>query len=167
MSLLSAFAVLIHRYSGQDDVLVGSPIANRKEAQLEPLIGFFVNLLALRVRVKSGLSFQQLLSNVRETTLNAYRYQDVPFERLVQELSPKRRLNSTPLFQTVFILQSIPPGLPRLKGLEITRCAAEERHVRFDLELHATERDGRLDFLWLYNRDCLMTGALNRWRGTI
>jgi hypothetical protein len=88
MTLLAGFAVLIQRYSGQDDVVVGSPIANRQEAQLEEMIGFFVNALVMRVRVQPEMSLREMLAEVRKTALEAYRHQEVPFERLVEELSP-------------------------------------------------------------------------------
>src|SRR5690606_8070338 len=106
MTLLSAFALLLHRYTGQSDVVIGSPIANRRHAALEPLIGFFVNALVLRVQVAATHTFRQLLAQVRSTTLDAYLHQDVPFERLVEELSPDRSLDRNPLFQVVFALHN-------------------------------------------------------------
>ena len=159
MTLLSAFALLLERYSGQEDIVVGSPIANRQETQLEQLIGFFVNSLVMRVRVRPELSFRELLGAVRATTLDAYLHQDIPFERLVEDLSPERNLNSTPLFQVVFALQNAPAGPQLLKGLEITPLIGDELRVRFDLELHALERGGQLELFWLYNRD-----LFERWR---
>jgi hypothetical protein len=159
MTLLSAFAVLLQRYSGQDDIVVGSPIANRQEAQLERLIGFFVNSLVMRVRVRLGASFRELLSAVRRTALDAYLHQDVPFERLVEELSPGRSLSHTPVFQVVFALQNAPMGRDQLKGLEIAPVAGEELRVRFDLEVHAFQRDGGVELVWVYNRD-----LFDRWR---
>ena len=160
MTLLSAFALLLERYSGQEDIVVGSPIANRQETQLEQLIGFFVNSLVMRVRVRPELSFRELLGAVRATTLDAYLHQDIPFERVVEELSPQRNLNSTPLFQVVFALQNAPVGPQLLKGFEITPLIGDELRVRFDLELHAFERDdGQLELFWLYNRD-----LFERWR---
>ena len=94
MTMLAGFAVLLSRYSGQEDIVVGSPIANRQEAQLEEMIGFFVNTLVMRVKVEREKSFRELLGEVRRTALEAYRYQDVPFERLVEELAPERSLNT-------------------------------------------------------------------------
>ena len=91
MTLLAAYGVLLARYSGQDDIVVGSPIANRQDAQLEPLIGFFVNTLVMRLRLRPGLSFAALLADVRRTALEAYQHQDVPFERVVKALAPHRR----------------------------------------------------------------------------
>src|SRR5262249_43550961 len=116
MTLLSGFAVLLGRYSGQDDITVGSPIANRQEAQLEDLIGFFVNSLVMRVRLNGEESFSELLTEVRRTTLEAYQHQDIPFERLVEELQPERSLNTTPIFQVMFALQNAPMGVEKLKG---------------------------------------------------
>jgi acyl carrier protein len=155
MTLLAGFAVLMQRYSGQEDIVVGSPIANRQDERLEEMIGFFVNALVMRVRMKPGMSFRELLVEVRQTALEAYRHQDVPFERLVEELAPQRSLNKTPVFQVMFALQNAPWGLQEMKGLEIepTEIARKDLRVRFDLEVHAFEREGRIGLYWLYNRD--------------
>ena len=133
MTLLAAFAVLLARYSGQDDIVVGSPIANRQDAQLEELIGFFVNSLVMRVRVKPEASFTEVLAAVRRTTLEAYQHQDIPFERLVEALSPARSLSHPPVFQVVFALQNAPIGTQQLKGLEITPVEPGEVRVHVDL----------------------------------
>jgi amino acid adenylation domain-containing protein len=152
MTLLSAFAVLLGRYSGQDDIVVGSPIANRREAQLEDLVGFFVNSLVMRVRLNPQQSFHDLLADVRKTALEAYQHQDVPFERLVEVLSPERSLNKTPIFQVVFALQNAPMGSQQLSGLEVERIAGDELLVRFDLELHVFEFENEIGFYWLFNK---------------
>lgn len=152
MTLLSAFEVLLSRYSGQDDIVVGSPIANRRDARLEELVGFFVNSLVMRVRVNPQQSFIDLLSSVRKTALDAYQHQDVPFERLVEALAPERSLNKTPIFQVVFALQNAPMGSQQLPGLEIERIAGDELLVRFDLELHVFEFENEIGFYWLYNQ---------------
>ena len=160
MTLLAGFALLLHRYSGQEDIVVGSPIANRQEAQLEQLIGFFVNMLVLRVRIGPRMSFRELLAAVRRTTLDAYQHQDIPFERLVEELQPSRSLARHPLFQVTFALQNAPMGGQRLKGLEIAPLVGEELRVRFDLEVHAFERaGGGIELLWIYKRE-----LFERWR---
>src|SRR5262245_56510717 len=159
MTLLAAFGVLLARYCNQDEILVGSPIANRQETQLEELIGFFVNSLVMRLRLNPRLSFAQLLAQVRQTALEAYEHQNLPFERLVEELSPQRSLNTTPLFQVVFALQNAPQVAQAIEGLEIEPLAGDELRVRCDLELHARERDGELTLSWLYNRD-----LFDRWR---
>jgi len=155
MSLLSGLALLLQRYSNQHDIVVGSPIANRQEAALEQLIGFFVNSLVMRVRVEPEQSFSSLLAAVRKTTLDAYAHQDLPFERLVEELSPQRSLSTTPLFQVMFAVQNAPMGKQKLKDLEVEakRIRNEALRTRFDLELHAWELETGLDLLWVYNRD--------------
>src|SRR6478672_2780412 len=159
MTLLAVFGMLLSRYSGQDDIVVGSPIANRQEEQLEALIGFFVNSLVMRVRLRREMSFGELLSEVRQTALAAYEHQDVPFERLVEELSPERSLNTTPLFQVMFALQNAPLDKQQLKHLEVNPIRGGELRVRFDLEVHAFERAGEITLHWVYNRD-----LFDRWR---
>jgi amino acid adenylation domain-containing protein/non-ribosomal peptide synthase protein (TIGR01720 family) len=159
MTLLSAFGVLLGRYSGQEEIVVGSPIANRQEAELEEMIGFFVNTLVMRMRVKGNLSYRELLEDVRRAALEAYERQDVPFERLVEELSPQRSLNRTPVFQVVFALQNAPWTPQRLKGLEVEIVRREGLKVRYDLEAHVHERESEIAFYWLYNRD-----LFERWR---
>lgn len=159
MTLLSAFAVLMHRYSGQGDIVVGSPIANRQNERLEGLIGFFANTLIMRVGVDPNASFGELLERVREMSLDAYRHQHVPFERLMEELPLHRSLNRTPIFQVIFALQNASSGTQELKGLEIEPLGKEDWRVRFDLEVHALERNGQLDIVWLYNLD-----LFDRWR---
>ncbi|HEX6642970.1 MAG TPA: amino acid adenylation domain-containing protein, partial [Thermoanaerobaculia bacterium] len=151
MTLLAAFALLLDRYGAEEDVVIGTPIAGRQETQLEQLIGFFVNSLVMRVRVQPAMTFRALLERVRQLTLDAYRHQDVPFERLVEELSPGRSLNTAPLFQTMFALQNAPVEPLRLRGLEVEPLPMDEMRVRLDLELHAVERDSGLDLTWLYN----------------
>src|SRR5439155_9253489 len=99
MTLLAAFNILLGRYSGQDDIVVGTPIAGRNRSELEGLIGFFANTLPLRIDLSGNPTFRDLLRHVRETALDAYAHQDVPFDRLVEELRPERSLSHTPLFQ--------------------------------------------------------------------
>src|ERR1041384_6162705 len=120
MTLLAAFGVLLWRYSGEEDIVVGTPIANRQDAKLEGLIGFFVNALVMRMRVSGEKSFEELLREVKKTTLEAYQHQDVPFEKLVEELAPVRSMNTTPLFQVTFALQNV-----ALESQEMTDLDAE------------------------------------------
>src|SRR5579864_2257578 len=153
MTLLSAFAVLLHRYTGEQDIVIGSPIANRQEAALEHLIGFFVNSIVIRMQVAPKATFQQILAKVRAVTLEGYTHQDLPFERLVAELSPQRSLNITPVYQIAFALQNAPLEAQLLKGLVIEPVRSDELRVRFDLELHVLEHEHTLEFWWIYNRD--------------
>src|SRR5262245_38545330 len=142
MALLAAFGALLGRYSGQDDIVVGSPIANRQEALLEELIGFFVNSLVMRMKARPEMRFEELLGEVRRTALEAYQHQDVPFERLVEELSPQRSLNTTPLFQVLFALQNAPRMTKQAKGMELEPIVGDELPVRFDMEVNAWEMEG-------------------------
>jgi acyl carrier protein len=139
MVLLTGWAITLSRLSGQDDIVIGSPIAGRQRLEVEPLIGFFVNTLALRVRLENAPSVEALLQQVRETTLSAYAHQDVPFEQVVEVLQPRRSLSHSPLFQVAFTLQNTPaPVLEAsdliLEGLELPHTAAQ-----FDLSLSVQE----------------------------
>jgi amino acid adenylation domain-containing protein len=144
MTLLAAFQVLLHRHSGQEDVVVGSPIANRNRAEIEGLIGFFVNTLVLRVDLSGKPTFKQLLQRVRDVCLGAYARQDLPFEKLVQELQPERDLSHNPLFQVMFVLQNAPRHVPKLSELTVGRMDVDTSISNFDLTLGLAERDGKL-----------------------
>ncbi|MCP3105513.1 amino acid adenylation domain-containing protein, partial [Myxococcus sp. K15C18031901] len=140
MLLLAAFQLLLARYSGQEDIVVGSPIAGRRQAEVEGLIGFFVNTLVLRTQVEGEKSFKALLAQVKETTLGAYEHQDVPFEKLVEELQPARDLSRTPLFQALFVLQNTPMQEVRLPGLTLHPLEAHGGEAaKFDLNLNLSE----------------------------
>ncbi|HET7460819.1 MAG TPA: amino acid adenylation domain-containing protein [Longimicrobium sp.] len=146
MVLLAAFDAVVHRWSGAEDIVVGTPIANRTRPELEGLIGFFDNTLALRTDLSGDPTFAALLRLVRETTLEAYAHQDVPFEKLVDELKAERSLSHAPLFQVMFTLQNTPTGGgAELGGLEIRGRAADTGTSRFDLTLILSETgDGAL-----------------------
>ena len=162
MTLLAAFGGLLSRYSGQDDIVVGSPIANRQDIQLEGLIGFFVNSLAMRMRVTEGITFRELLAQVRETVFDAYEHQDVPFEQIVKELSPRRNLNQTPVYQVMFGLQNVPPIATELNGVEVEPIEDTEVPVHFDLTVDATERDGEIWIAWSGRRDLFDRWSIER-----
>ena len=152
MTMLAAFDVLLWRYSGQADVVVGTPIAGRNVSQLEGLIGYFANTLPLRANLADNPRFTDLLQRVRESALEAYAHQDVPFDKLVEELRPERSLSHTPLFQVIFAFENTPqacdfPGL-NLKWLEVDRGTA-----RGDLSLFATDKGAELNCLWEYSTD--------------
>ena len=144
MTLLAAFQVLLSRYSRQNDIAVGSPIAGRTRTEIEPLIGFFVNTLVLRADLSGRPSFAELLRRVRETALSAYAHQDVPFEKLVEELQPERDLTRNPLFQTMFMLQNTPALELELPGLKLSAMESVIKNVHFELLLSATEEKGRI-----------------------
>lgn len=148
MTMLAAFQVLLSRYTGQEDIIVGSAIANRNRAELEPLIGFFVNSLVLRTDLSANPTFRELLGRVREKTIEAYDRQDLPFEKLVEELQAERDLSRNPLFQVVFALQNAPMQPLELPGITINPLQFEVTTTRFDLELHLWEQGFGLSGLW-------------------
>jgi amino acid adenylation domain-containing protein/non-ribosomal peptide synthase protein (TIGR01720 family) len=144
MTLLAAFFVLLHRHTGERDLVVGAPIAGRTRAELEPLVGFFTNTLVLRAQIDDDAAFSALLREVRETCLGAYAHQDVPFERLVQEIDPDRDPGRTPLFQVTFTLQNAPGDPIALPGLAVRGLGGERTTAKFDLSLALAERGGAL-----------------------
>jgi len=140
MTLLAAFQILLYRYTQQEDIAVGSPIANRNRSEIEGLIGFFVNSLVLRTDLSGNPSFREVLSRVKEVALGAYAHQDLPFEKLVEELHPERNLNQNPLFQVVFALQNAPMSALELPGLMLSPLEFNSETTRFDLEFHLWDR---------------------------
>jgi uncharacterized protein YneF (UPF0154 family) len=120
MTLLAAYDTLLYRYTGQSDILVGSPIANRDRSEIERLIGFFVNTLVMRTNLAGNPRFSELLTRVREMSLGAYAHQHLPFEMLVEALQPERDLSHTPLFQVMFNLQNAPVSDLELNGLTVS-----------------------------------------------
>ncbi|HYU36097.1 MAG TPA: amino acid adenylation domain-containing protein [Thermoanaerobaculia bacterium] len=148
MALLAAWAVLLGRHAGQDDVLTGSPIAGRNRREIEDLIGFFVNTLVLRSDLSANPSFSGFLDQMRSAALDAYAHQDLPFERLVEELVAERDLAYSPLFQVLFVLQNAPAGAFQLPGLVLAPVEVESRAAKLDLSLSLTETpDGISGFL--------------------
>ena len=158
MTLLAAYQVLLARYTGQTDIVVGSPIANRTRHELEGLIGFFVNSLVLRVDLGDDPRFAALVGRVRQTTLEAYAHQEVPFEKLVEELEPERQLNQNPLFQVMFAVQNAPTAELTLPGLRLTPGGDEVTRTRFDLEWHVWTAAAELQLVVFYNT-ALFNGA--------
>jgi amino acid adenylation domain-containing protein len=153
MALLAGFQALLARATGSEDLPVGTPIANRNRAETEGLIGFFVNTLVLRGDLSNDPSFRELLARSREATLGAYTHQDVPFEKLVEELRPERDLSHSPLFQVMVILQNAPMGALELPDLTATPLAADGGTTKFDLRLSLMETAEGLSGSLLYNRD--------------
>ncbi|MCY7283312.1 MAG: amino acid adenylation domain-containing protein [Cyanobacteria bacterium CAN_BIN43] len=162
MTLLATFATLLYRYSGESDVVIGSPIANRNRSEIESLIGFFVNTLVLRTRLEEDLSFEQLLKQVRANTLKAYEHQDLPFEQLVEALQPHRSMSHSPLFQVMFDLQNTPLGEIELPGVTLSEINQESTVAKFDLNLSMTETLLGLDCEWEYNTDLFDKSTIER-----
>ncbi len=162
MTLLAAFNVLLWRYSGQGEILIGTPIANRNRAETEELIGFFVNTLVIRTRMNGGMSFRELLEQVRETTLGAYEHQDMPFEKLVEQLQPERSLSRMPVFQVVFSMQNATTDQLTLEGMNPDFMPAETNTTKFDLVLAATESEGTLFLSLRYTTDLFDAPRIQR-----
>jgi non-ribosomal peptide synthetase component F len=165
MALLAAFQALLHRYSGQDDVAVGSPVAGRGRAETEGLIGFFVNTLVLRGDLAGGPAFRQLLRRTRRAAIDAYAHQDLPFERLVAALQPGRDPGRPPLFRVMFALQNAP--LPSLRSPEmaLTPLEAPSGTAKFDLTLFAAEAPDGLRLTMEYSSDLFEPATVDRMLG--
>ena len=162
MTLLAAWQVLLWRLSGERDVVVGTPVAGRGRRELEPLIGFFVNTLVLRTKLEEEASFVELLGRVREVCLEAYAHQEVPFERVVEELRPQRELSHSPLFQVLFALQNAPLPQIDLAGLRMRLEDATSGTTKFDLALEMTEDGDELTGVWQYDTDISDAATIKR-----
>ncbi|MDQ3563928.1 MAG: amino acid adenylation domain-containing protein [Pseudomonadota bacterium] len=162
MTLLAAFSVLLSRYCRSDDIVIGSPIAGRTRTETEHLIGFFVNTLTLRTDLSGDPSFREHLSRVRETALSAYAHQDLPFEKLVEELKPERSLSYSPLFQVMFVLQNTTQAPLRLPGLKVERLDLGRETSKFDLSLYVIETSEGLKISFEYNRDLFDAATIVR-----
>lgn len=153
MTLLGAFQLLLLRYTGQEDIAVGTPIAGRNWTEVEGLIGFFINTLVLRTDVSGDCTFRELLGRVREATLGAYAHQDLPFEKLLEELRPDRDLSRTPLFQIFFNMVNVEEVPLELDGLKVEQLSSEDVESKFDLTVYVRERERGLQFTIVYNTD--------------
>ncbi|HSU13784.1 non-ribosomal peptide synthetase, partial [Longimicrobium sp.] len=165
MVLLAALDLLLARWSGQDDVVVGTPIANRTRRETEGLIGFFVNTLALRADLSGNPSFQALLGRVREGTLGAYQHQEVPFERLVEELQVERSLSHTPLFQVMFSLIDGGGVARPFSGLEVELYPVGGGAAKFDLDVMVVEQEGGLEVAFTWREELWDASTLERLAG--
>lgn len=165
MTLLAAFKTLLCRYSQQEDIVVGSPIANRNRREVEQLIGFFVNTLVLRTNLGENPTFLELLSRVREVTLSAYAHQDLPFEKLVEQLHPERSLSHHPLFQVVFGLQNTPSQTLELAGLTLKQLEFENHSTKFDLEFQLWESSQGIKGQVVYSTDLFDDATITRMLG--
>ncbi|MDZ8093916.1 MAG: non-ribosomal peptide synthase/polyketide synthase [Nostoc sp. DedQUE05] len=165
MTLLAAYNTLLYRYTGQTDILVGTPIANRDRTEIEGLIGFFVNTLVMRTEVLGDRSFKELLTHVREMALSAYAHQDLPFEMLVEALQPERDMSHTPLFQVMFVLQNTPMSEIELTGLTVSSLPIESSTAKFDLTLIMENTATGLVGWWEYNTDLFNSSTIERMTG--
>jgi amino acid adenylation domain-containing protein len=153
MTLLAAFQILLSRHSGQLDFIIASPIAGRNRTEVEGLIGFFINTLLLDADLSGNPSFQALLGRVRTTALGAYAHQDVPFEKLIEELNPRRDLSRNPLFQVLFNMLNVEDLNLDLDGLTVAPVTIAEANSKFDLTLYAKEQHHQIHFDLAYNTD--------------
>jgi len=168
MTLLAVLQVLLYRYTGQEDITVGTPVANRQRVDTESLIGFFVNTLVLRTNLEGNPTFREILGRVRPMVLQAQAHQELPFERLVEELRLERDLSRTPLFQTAFSmqsLQSMPTGSLQVPGLTMSSWSVDSGTAQFDLTLFVTETEQSLTASLVYNTDLFDAGTIARLAG--
>jgi aspartate racemase len=163
MACLAAFHAFLYRYTGQDDIVTGSPVANRNRTELEGLIGFFVNTLVLRTDLSGNPSFRELLARVRETSLGALAHQELPFEKLVDALQPDRNLSREALFQVLFVLQNAAATtLEPRDGLTIELLEAPTETAKFDLTLFIMEGQDGLTGALEYNTDLFDAATIHR-----
>ena len=151
MVMLGAYVTSLHRYTGQDDIVVGTDVANRNCVELEGLIGFFVNQLVMRTDASGNPTFKELLRRVRDVTIGAYMHQDLPFDRLVQGLNPSRDLSRSPLFQVMLILQNAPAEVLEFSDLTMSSMENGDGTAKFDLTLSFVERNDQLYGFMEYN----------------
>ncbi len=165
MTLFAAFATLLHRYTQQTDLVIGSPIANRNQVETENLIGFFVNTLALRANLAEASTFRSLLNQVRKTALSAYAHQDLPFEKLVEELQPERHPGCNPLVQTLFVLQTAPKSTIQLPNLDLRCEGLDSGFAKFDLLLELQETADGIEGWFEYKSDLFDAATIARMVG--
>jgi len=166
MTLLAAFQVLLSRYSGQEDICVGSPVAGRTRQEVEGLVGFFISTVVMRCEVRGKDSFRQLLQVVKETTLGAYEHQEAPFEKVVEAVVKERDMSRSPLFQVMFTLQNTPDvPMLRLGELELSQEGTEQRTAQFDLNISVTERREGLGVSVAYCIDLFKERTIDRMAG--
>ena len=165
MAFLAAFKILLYRYTSQDDLIVGTPIANRNRLETEGLIGCFVNVLVLRTDLSGNPGFRELLRRVQKVCLGAYSHQDLPFDRLVEELQVKRDLNRNPLFQVMFELQNTSLRTVEQPGLTLSPVEGDSETAHFDLTLQIADVDQGLTAAFVYNTDIFEPATITRMLG--
>lgn len=162
MTLLAALQTLLHRSTGQDDIVVGTDVANRNRLETERLIGFFINHLVLRTKLGGNPTFRQLLRRVREVTLGAYAHQDLPFDKLIGALRLERNLSHTPLFQVLFVFGN--PTMPTLElpGLTLSPLRSDLVLAKYDLTLFMSEREQEIGGVWRYGTELFEAATISR-----
>jgi len=165
MTLLAGFAVLLARLSGQDEVVIGSPVANRSRAEIADLIGFFVNTVALRIDVSGSPSFWEVLGRAKAVSLSAQEHQDLPFEQVVEIVQPPRSMSYTPVFQAVFAWQNVPQGKLELSGLKVTPVDSGPEAAKFDLTLLLEEAGEEIEGRLIYAKTLFDGATIERWVG--
>jgi len=150
MVLLAAFSILLHRYSGQEEMVIGTAVAGRTRAETEGLIGIFINMLPIRVDLRGIPTYREVLERVREVTVRGYAYQDVPIEMIIKEVGVERRAGETPLFQVAFGLQNLIEEEIKLPGLELRPYPFEHEAARYDLTVWVEESAEGLRTNWTY-----------------
>lgn len=153
MLTLAAFKTLLHRYTAQEDIIIGTSAENRNRTEIEPLIGFFVNTLPLRTNLSGNPRFRELLRRVKEVALGGYTHQDLPFEKLVEELQPERSVRQMPLFNVAFGVQNAPGEDLKLRDIKIKPMITEQEGVRFDLAIWVTDGLEEMEVSWIYSMD--------------
>ncbi|MFZ5515906.1 MAG: amino acid adenylation domain-containing protein [Candidatus Zhuqueibacterota bacterium] len=162
ITLLAAFKTLLHRYSGQTDICVGTPIASRNNVETEKLIGFFVNTLVMRSDLSDDPTFLEFMRHVRETALDAYAHQDVPFETVVEAVQPERNMSHSPLFQVMFVLQEARKASMELSDVTITALQTDSGNAKFDLTLEVLEGADQMELSFEYNTDLFNAETIER-----
>lgn len=162
MTLLAAFKTLLYRFSGQEDICVGTPVAGRESEELEELIGFFVNTLALRSNLRGNMTFTEFLKDIRATTLEAFEFQQIPFEMVVESLRQKRDLSRNPVFQVLFVLQNFPKNEVHLDNISVSEKTYEHFTSKFDMTFELTEVDTGISGILEYNTDLYRPETIER-----
>ena len=165
MTLLAAFKTLLYGYTAQEDIIIGTPVANRNRAEIEPLIGFFINMLPLRTDLSGNPRFRELLKRVKDVALDGFAHQDLPLEELIKEIRPERSIIEMPLFNVVFGVQNIRSEDLKLRDLEVKPMVQESNVARFDLSLLVNEGLKRTRVLWVYRKDLFEEEAVIRMHG--
>ena len=165
MVMLAAFKAMLAKYTGEDEIVVGTDVANRNRVEVENIIGFFVNHLVLRTDLRGNPTFREMVKRVREVAIGAYAHQDLPFDKLVAVLRPDRDLGQTPLFQILFLLESLPAEEFQLSGLKLSHLEASTNTTKYDLTVFMLETQDGLVGVWRYNTDLFDASTIKRIAG--